>query len=156
MYTLSLTIHSWLRWLVLAAALVVIVRAIAGLVRQRPWSSADGTAARVFVASLDVQVLIGLLIYAALSPFTLEAWGDMRATMRNAPLRFIAIEHPVGMLVAVVLAHIGAGRLRRATDLVRRHRSALIFFGLALLVLLISIPWPGTPAGRPLLRGITE
>jgi hypothetical protein len=42
-------------------------------------------------------------------------------------------------------------RTRRA-DSLRRHKVAAIFFGLALVVMLASIPWPGTPAGRPLLR----
>lgn len=156
MYSLALTAHSYLRWLVLAAALVALIRAVIGLARRRPWTAADATAARVFVASLDVQLLVGLILYVALSPFTMVAWSDPGAAMREAPLRFMMIEHPFGMLIALVLAHIGAGRVRRTQDLVRRHRTALIFFGLALAVTLISTPWPGMPAGRPLLRGITD
>jgi membrane-associated PAP2 superfamily phosphatase len=156
MYSLALTAHSYLRWLVLAAALVAVIRAVIGLARRRPWAAADATAARVFVTSLDVQLLVGLILYVALSPFTTVAWSDPGAAMRDAPLRFMMIEHPFGMLIALVLAHIGAGRVRRTQDLVRRHKTALIFFGLALAVTLISTPWPGMPAGRPLLRGVTD
>jgi hypothetical protein len=29
----------------------------------------------------------------------------------------------------------------------------VIFFSLAMVVILLSIPWPGMPGGRPLLRG---
>jgi hypothetical protein len=36
---------------------------------------------------------------------------------------------------------------------VRRHKLAAIFFGLALVAILATIPWPGMPAGRPLFRG---
>lgn len=156
MYSLSLTVHSFLRWLVLIAVVVTLVRAVMGLMRQRPWDASDTRAARLFTISLDVQVFLGLIIYVGLSPFTTEAWGDMRNAMRDASLRFITVEHPFGMLIAVVLAHVGAGRIRKTTDLLRRHRVALIFFGLSLLVMLISIPWPGMPAGRPLLRGVTD
>ena len=34
---------------------------------------------------------------------------------------------------------------------VRRHKLAAIFFTLALLAILASIPWPALPYGRPLL-----
>jgi hypothetical protein len=71
--------------------------------------------------------------------------------MKNSGLRFWAVEHVFGMLIGVALAHIGRVRARK-TDSLRRHKVAAIFFGLALAVILASIPWPGTPNGRPLLR----
>jgi predicted membrane channel-forming protein YqfA (hemolysin III family) len=76
--------------------------------------------------------------------------------MRNGPLRFFVVEHPFGMVVSLALAHIGRARLKRATDSGVRHRTALIFFGLSLLVMMASIPWPAMPAGRPLFRGVAS
>jgi hypothetical protein len=35
-----------------------------------------------------------------------------------------------------------------------KHKTALIFFGLTLLVLLLSIPWPIGPGARSLFRGL--
>jgi hypothetical protein len=55
------------------------------------------------------------------------------------------------MLSGLTLAHSGAARIRKASP-ERRHRLAAIFFVLALLAILASIPWPGLPAGRPLFR----
>ena len=73
--------------------------------------------------------------------------------MANTGLRFWTVEHPFGMLIGVALAHIGRGRIRKTRDAVRKHRTALIFFTLALIVIVISIPWPGRPIiGRPLFR----
>ena len=109
-----------------------------------------------FVGSLDLQLLLGLILYIFLSPFTREAWGDMAATMRNAPLRFFAVEHITGMIIAVALAHVGRAKTKKATDAAQRHRIALIFYALALVVIVLSIPWPGTPGGRPLLRGFEQ
>jgi hypothetical protein len=43
-------------------------------------------------------------------------------------------------------------RIRRATDARQRHRIAAIFFGLALVIIFITIPWPGLPYARPLIR----
>ena len=155
MYTALLTVHSYLRWVVLIAALVVVARAIAGIVAGRAWAATDDAAVRVFSISLDIQMLIGLIIYFFLSPFTYPAWSDLAAAMRDDAVRFIVIEHQTGMLIAVVLTHIGVARVRRNADLVRRHRTALIFFGLALVMMLVSIPWPGRPAGRPLFRTLS-
>jgi uncharacterized membrane protein len=154
MYTALLTVHSYLRWLVLLTALIAIARAVTGMTQRRPWTPADDAAARWFGMSVDVQMLIGLILYFFLSPFTMSAWSDIGAAMRDATVRFIAIEHQVGMLIAVALAHVGRARIRKSQDAARRHRMALIFFGLALVVMLISIPWPGRPGGRELFRGL--
>jgi hypothetical protein len=156
LYTPFLVLHSYLRWVVLLAALVVVARAAAGMAFRRPWGRADEATTRVFMASLDTQLLVGLVLYFFLSPFTALAWSDLGSTMRDAPLRFIMIEHQFGMLVAVILAHAGHSRMKKMSDARRRHTMALVFFGLALLIMLASIPWPGMPAGRPLLRGFTD
>jgi hypothetical protein len=154
MYTALLTVHSYLRWLVLLTALVAIARALTGTARRRPWTTADDAVARWFGISLDIQMLIGLILYFFLSPFTMSAWSDIGAAMRDPTVRFIAIEHQSGMLIAVALVHVGRARSRTNQDARRRHRTALIFFALALAVMLISIPWPGRPGGRELFRGL--
>ncbi|MBA2260939.1 MAG: hypothetical protein H0W18_18780 [Acidobacteria bacterium] len=126
-----------------------ILRAV--LPGPRAWTPADDRSLRLSVISLDVQFLLGLLLYFVLSPFTREAMSDMGAAMRSPGLRFFAVEHVAGMLIAITLAHVGAVRIRKAAP-ERRHRLAAIFFILALLAVLASIPWPGLPAGRPLFR----
>jgi hypothetical protein len=55
------------------------------------------------------------------------------------------------MVIGLALVHIGRVRARK-TDSLRRHRVAAIFFGLALLLIFASTPWPGSVHGRPLLR----
>lgn len=152
MYPLVLSLHSWLRWVVLVIGLIALVRAIAGWLGGRPWTSGDNRAGAAFVGTLDLQLLLGLLLYAWLSPITWTALSDIGAAMRTPALRFWAVEHAFGMLVAVAAAHIGRTRLRRAASDARRHRIAALSIGFALLVIAITIPWPGMPYARPLLR----
>ena len=152
MYPATLLVHSWLRWLVILLALAAIARALAGAARHRPWTPADARAGRLFVIALDVQILIGLLLYFALSPITRAALTDLGRAMEVSAMRYWAVEHVFGMLVAVVLAHRGVSRVRTITDHGRKHRAAAIFFTLALVAILASIPWPGTPNARPLFR----
>jgi hypothetical protein len=75
----------------------------------------------------------------------------MGAAMSNDLARFWTIEHPFGMAVALTLAHIGRVRSRQAIVDARRARRAAVYFTLAILVIILSIPWPGLPYGRPLL-----
>ena len=151
MYSGVLLVHSWVRWAVLIAGVLALLRALTGASSRRPWTAADDRAGLWFTIALDVQVLIGLYLYFVLSPFTAEALKDFGAAMRNSGLRFWAVEHSFGMLIGVVLAHVGRVRLRKAEPS-RRHVIAAIFFGIALVAILASIPWPGTPNGRPWLR----
>lgn len=141
MYGTVLIIHSWLRWAVLAAGVAAVARG----------GTRDSSTGRWFTILLDVQMLIGLLLYFVLSPFTREALSDFGGAMGNAQLRFFAVEHAFGMLIGLALAHIGTAKIKKAPA-ERRGKLAMIFYGLALLAILASIPWPGMPAGRPLFR----
>ena len=148
MYPLLLTLHSLLRWAVIAAGLAAFLKPFGA--GGRPWAAADDKAGLWFVMALDLQFLLGLILYVGVSPITRTVFNDFGAAMGNSALRFWAVEHLFGMLVAIALVHIGRVKIRKA-DGARRPRLAMIFYGLALLAVLISIPWPGTPAGRPLL-----
>ena len=154
MYDLLLFAHSWLRWLVLLAVLMAVARAAGGVSTRRPWTPVDDRAGMWMTASLDLQMLIGIVLYGFLSPVTKSAFVDMAAAMRAAPIRFFLVEHPVGMIVAIALAHVGRVRVRKAATSEAKHKTALIFFGLALVVLLLSIPWPIGPGARSLFRGL--
>jgi hypothetical protein len=152
MYAAVLLIHSWLRWAVILVALFAIVRAVTGASSRRPWSPADDRAGLLFTIVVDVQLLLGLLLYFALSPITQAALRDFGGAMGVSATRYWAIEHVFGMVVGVLLAHRGRARAKSIGDPARRHKVAAIFFVLALVAILASIPWPGTPNARPLFR----
>jgi hypothetical protein len=151
MYTTVLLIHSWLRWAVILAGLFAIFRGMGGWSGLKVWTRVDERAGFWFMATLDLQVVLGLGLYLFLSPFTAAAFDDFGGSMGNAALRYWAVEHTAGMILGVVLAHVGRIRTRKAAA-AKKHRAAAIFYGLALLVILASIPWPGMPAGRELFR----
>ena len=153
MYPTFLLAHSLFRWLVIGAGLRAVGKALMGTLQGRGWQPSDDYAGKSFAIAFDIQTLIGLILWGALSPYTTAAFGDIGGTMRSAPLRFFFVEHGVGMLVALGLAHVGRARIRKITDHAARHRTALMFFGVALVLILISTPWPFSQAARPLFRG---
>ena len=150
MFITTLVLHSLLRWAVLLFGLLAIVRALQGWFGARPWTSLDDRASKYFVMAFDLQTLVGLILYGGLSPVTRAAFADMGAAMKDAFLRFYAVEHLTMMILALGLVHVGRVRAKKATTDAARHRTAAIFFGLALLLALAAIPWPGRAVGRPL------
>jgi heme A synthase len=102
--------------------------------------------------ALDVQMLVGLILYFALSPFTSQALDDFSAAMKNPQLRFWAVEHITAMFAAVILAHVGRLLARKAATPSAKRTRLLICFGLATVLMFLSTPWPGRANGRPLFR----
>lgn len=151
MYVALVVIHSWLRWLVLLAGAHAVLRAATGAQSGRGWTGTDERAGKWLNILFDIQLFIGLALYVVFSPTTQRIFGDFGAAMGDSQDRFWAVEHLMGMLVASALLHIGLKKTRTAPERTR-HRVALIFYGLALFIVLLSIPWPFMPAARPLFR----
>jgi hypothetical protein len=151
-YPAILWVHSLFRWLIVIAGLVAVARGVRGWTGRRRWTAADDLSGLLFTIGLDVELLFGLALYGGLSPFTSQAFADFGAAMGDTVLRFWAVEHPFGMLIAIAIAHIARVRVRRAAGDSGRFRLAALLFGLALLVILVAIPWPWMPVARPLIR----
>jgi hypothetical protein len=148
MYTTVLLIHSWLRWVALVAGVGATLAAIGSRAdsgRADRWGLA-------LVTSLDLQMLIGLLLYFVLSPFTKVALQDFGAAMKDPGLRFFAVEHVTMMLAAVILVHIGRVLARKAASPAAKRTRMFVCFGLATILMIIATPWPGVAHGRPLFR----
>jgi hypothetical protein len=148
MYTAVLIAHSWLRWVALLAGVgtvAALLKGEGGAARAERWSL-------VLLISLDIQMLLGLLLYLVLSPFTTEALKNFSAAMQNPSARFFAVDHVVTMFGAVILVHVGRVLGRKASDAASKRARLLICIGLAVLLMLGGIPWPGMPSGRPLFR----
>lgn len=152
MYYTLLVVHSWARWAVVLLGLFAVLRAIAGWRRGAPWTSADDRAGLLLTIAVDLQLLLGLLLYFVYSPFTQLAMNDFGGAMGTSELRFWAVEHPFGAIVGLALIHVGRVRVKKTPVGARRHRTAAIWFGLAMVAILASIPWPGTPHARPLFH----
>jgi heme A synthase len=148
MYTIVLFLHSWIRWIALVAAVGTTLAAV----RRR-----DTVADRwsVFaVAALDLQMLLGLLLYFAVSPNMREILAHFGDSMKDPVARFWAVEHITAMFAAVAAAHVGRVLARKARTPEAKRMRMLICFGVATVLMLIGMPWPDRPAGRPYFRGL--
>jgi len=152
MYSTALWLHSWLGWAVLLTGLVAWLRAIGGKTARRPWTPQDELWGLLLTISVDLQLLVGVVLYAFVSPIVRQGLRNFSVAMQISVVRFFMIEHAVGMIAAIALVHIARVKIRKAADADRKHRLAMVFYGIALVLMIISIPWPGLPVARPLFR----
>ena len=146
MYNGLLHLHSVLRWIILILLLVAVYRNFAD--RNKPFTPGHRKTGLLLMICADIMLLIGLYQWFT-GPWGLKSIQNngMSVVMKNSVLRFFAIEHFIGMLIATILIHIGyAYSKKNITDIVK-HKRVMLFFGLALLIILISIPWPFREVG---------
>ena len=153
LHPILLPLHNIIRWAVVITALLAVGRALAGWFGKRPWTEMDRKTGVWFTIAMDTQVLIGLLIYFFTSPITTQALQNFGAAMGDPVRRYFAVEHIMMMLIALVLAHVGSARAKKAGSDLAKHRNAAIWFGLSIVLVLASIPWPFLATGRPLFPG---
>jgi phosphoglycerol transferase MdoB-like AlkP superfamily enzyme len=151
-YQVVLYLHSWLRWGVVLLGALTLARAVHGWARAREWNQTDRRVQKLFVAFFDSQVLLGLTLYFALSPLTPKSLDAFRVAMSNSMLRFFGIEHAFSMVLALIIAHGASNASRKAEHSTVKHRRWAEGLLIALLFILVGIPWPVLPYGRPLLR----
>jgi hypothetical protein len=131
---------------------IAVFQAIAARSSHRAWGAPDGKPGRFYTIAMDVQLLVGLILYVWASPIVSAARGNMDVAMADSATRFWLVEHPVGMIVALALAHIGTSRIRKAFTDRSRFTRAAVFYGASVLIVVLSTPWPGMPYGRVLFR----
>lgn len=119
-------VHSLWRWVVLLVMTVALVRGLLGWLRGGEYKSGDRTLAILATTAIDIQVVLGLLIYGLGQHWKSGA--------------FIAYIHPVVMIVALIIAHVFSARAKRATTSVAKHRALAIGLILTLFLVTAAIP----------------
>lgn len=133
--------HNMFRWLILIVLILSIGFAFTGWFGKKEWNKKDKVISLLLTIFMDIQFLVGIILYAFFSPMTKAAFANFGAAMKNSELRFYAVEHILMMLIALVLIHIGKAKTKKITTPWKKHRAAAIFYTIGLLVILAAIPW---------------
>jgi uncharacterized membrane protein len=141
LYNTLLHLHSAGRWIILILLVVAIFNSL--FASRRDFTKGDERIGLLLTIFSDIMLLIGIYLWYA------GTWGykqivdrGMAEIMKDPTARFYAIEHLVGMLVAIILIHVGKTQSRKQISDKAKHSRTLIFYTLALLIILASIPWP--------------
>lgn len=141
MYTGLLHTHNLLRWLILFTMIAALVFAFTGWFGKKDWTKKDNLSSLLLTILMDLQLVIGLILYFFVSPITKAAFTDFGAAMKNSDLRFYAVEHLLLMVIALVFVHIGRIKSKKALVYVDKHKAAAIWYGIAFILILAGIPW---------------
>jgi len=141
LYSAMLHAHSIGRWVVLVLLLFAIINSL--LAGSRPYIRSDNRLGLLLTIFADLMLVVGIYLYfvGPLGYKIIQNVG-MSAAMKDPYNRFFAVEHLAGMLIAIILIHLGKAQGRRPIGDRAKHRRTMIFYLVALLIILASIPWP--------------
>lgn len=152
MYQTLLFIHNTMRWLIIICLLLTLLLAFQGYIKHKIYSKLDGYL-RLWTTTLShIQLIIGMTLYIK-SPLIKYFFANFKEAIQELHLVFFGLIHTFLMLVAIVCLTIGSATSKRKHTDQDKFRMILIWFILALLIILIAIPWPFSPlAQRPYVR----
>ncbi|SDL65279.1 hypothetical protein SAMN05421823_107163 [Catalinimonas alkaloidigena] len=152
MYSILLTLHSFVRWLVLISLLLAIVRGYRGWLAHQPFSRRDNALRHWTATVAHVQLILGIGLYF-ISPLVAYFLDHFQAAMQQREIRFFGMEHSSMMLLGIVLITVGSMRAKRAATDRQRFKTMALWYTAGLLVILSSIPWAFSPlVSRPWFR----
>jgi hypothetical protein len=147
-----LSFHSLLRWLILFFALVTLINSVTGMSGKKPFTGGHKRTALFLMICCDIQLLLGLILY-----FMGPWWGMLKSgtAMSDKVARYFTVEHSVGMIVAIILIHLGYSATKKNIADSSKFKRLFWFILFAIIIILGTIPWPSRDMiGRPLFRGM--
>jgi glucan phosphoethanolaminetransferase (alkaline phosphatase superfamily) len=152
-----LHLHNFLRWVILILLFLSIYKAYTGWKNKKIFSDGDRRTWLFLLIASHITLLIGLYQWL-LKP----GFGMLRVTlapgasiMKDKFLRFYWVEHPTFMILAVIMITLGYGMAKKPIPDIVKYRRALWLFIVALLFILVAIPWPFRQIiGRPWFPGM--
>ena len=121
--------HSGFRYAVLVFLILAIIQSIIGFAGKRPYTNGNRIINLLAMIFTHTQLLVGIILYF-ISPMV-QFTSD---TMKNPTLRYFAVEHWFGMIIAVVLITIGHSKSKKIVLPEIKHRTIAIYYAIALTV----------------------
>jgi hypothetical protein len=149
-----LALHNLLRWVILILLLLSIIKSYTGWKQGRSFSDGDRKIWLFTMIASHITLLLGLYqwLLGPVGLFT-NARPEGESLMKNPNFRFFQMEHPVTMIVAILLITLGYGTSKKSLADADKYKKAFRFFLVALMLILIRIPWPFLKdVYRPLFR----
>ena len=137
---IMIDIHSYWAYLVVILLVIAVVNAIIGLTQKKQFTDKDLRIGLFTLIVSHIQLLIGLTWYF-MSPYFSMLTSNTADVMKTKELRLLALEHPVMMILALVLITIGWSKHKKKTTDAAKFKTFVIFYGLGLVFILSKIPW---------------
>ena len=151
MYNIIKELHSGFRYIAVVLIVVAILFAFIGWLGKKEYKNGNRLVNLFAMISLHTQLLIGLVLYFY-SPIVKYSVPVSSAGLISQHA-FFKYLHIAFMLLAILVLTIGSAKAKRALKASAQYQTILIWYTVALILILIAIPWPFSPfASRPLFR----
>lgn len=134
-------LHSLWAYLVVIMIIITVGNALISLVRKRAFTAKDLRIPLFALIATHLQILIGLVLFFISPMIRWFSSGDKGMIMKDSTLRLYNVEHPLIMIIAVILITIGFSRHKKKVSSASKFKIILVFYGIALLLILSRIPW---------------
>ena len=152
MHSILLTLHSFVRWLVLASLVFTIFKSYQGWFSSKSFTNFDNFIRHSTATVSHVQLLIGLLLYYV-SPIVSYFFQNFSEAVHNREIRFFGMEHSLMMFIAISVISAGSTIAKRKVKDAEKFKTIAIWYTIALFIIFFSIPWSFSPlVSRPYFR----
>jgi heme A synthase len=141
MYEVFQIVHSYWAYLVLLVLTLATFNAIIKTLNKSGYAAKDFRISLFTLIVSHLQLLIGLVLYFLQPYFVAFSEQGMGAVMKDSTLRLYLVEHPLTMIIAIVLITIGYSKHKKKLSSTKKFRTIAIFYALALILVLSRIPW---------------
>lgn len=127
-------VHNLLRWILLPVIVFVLYRSYLGWLTNKTFEKLDNALGGVMIGLAHAQLVIGLIIY-----FTSDRGFKLLSTpgvMKDAISRMYALEHPLTMIIGIVLLQLGRTFSKKAKNDTARFKTVAIFTTVAIVLIL--------------------
>ena len=140
MYSIILQAHHWIAFIALALLAYATINGAIGSNSEKVFDDSHRKINLFALISTHIMLLLGLVLLA-ISPVAQTAFADMGAAMKDGAVRKAIVEHPSMNIIAAVLVTIGNAKSKKAIGNGRKFKVSMIFFGLALILILSRLPF---------------
>ncbi len=131
-------IHSYWAYLVLLVMIIASVSSIIGMLTKKEFGAKDFRIALFALIVTHIQLLIGIVLFVFANNFGDVEMGEI---MKNSALRLRNVEHPLLMVIAIMLLTIGYSKHKTKRTSASKFRILAVTYTLALIAMLAMIPW---------------
>ena len=127
-------VHNLLRWILLPLIVFVLFRSYIGWLTNKAFEKLDNALGGAMIGLAHSQLLIGLILY-----FTSGKGYQFLTTpgfMKDPITRLYALEHPLTMIIAIVLLQLGRSFSKKASNDKARFKTIAIYTSIAILLIL--------------------
>ncbi len=129
--------HSFWAYLVLILLVVIVLKAITSF--KKEFKDIDLRLALFTLIVSHIQLILGLGVYFSSPAFKSLKTNGMKGM--DSATRLLAVEHPLMMIIAIILITIGYSKHKKKTTDESKFKTIALFYGIALILVLSRIPW---------------